>query len=465
MRIVGSQGTNHVLFLPKMSPNEKQNSVLHGYGSVIPDFSQPIENITVHVGREAVLECLVSHLGRYKVGWLKAKDQTILALHKRVITHNTRIDVDHEDNRIWKLKIRHVQESDRGCYMCQINTEEMKKQVGCIDVLIPPDIDDLKTSSDVIVNEGDDAHLLCKANGHPKPEIVWLREDKKTFTIHDPHRNATKRHKVSRYTGESLIMRNVQRHQMGAYLCIASNEVPPAVSKRIILNVNFAPEINVPSQLYGVALGTDVTISCEVQAYPNAINYWMKNDAEMLIHGPKYNITEDIKSNGYERIMLLIVKKWEKSDESHFSCMSTNSLGKADGRIQSYTYYKKTQVERNKDSSDDGGTISSSTSMSMIIESGSTIKSSSSSRESKNSNRRKAERQNYKTMDNNGDTDYYESVNQQQQRIDDFGWNSEGFYGSSASSLMTTPKSFLTTLTLLILQQFIPNIICQKTQF
>jgi len=26
-------------------------------------------------------------------------------------------------------------ESDRGCYMCQLNTEEMKKQIGCIDVL------------------------------------------------------------------------------------------------------------------------------------------------------------------------------------------------------------------------------------------------------------------------------------------------------------------------------------------
>ena len=34
-----------------------------------------------------------------QVGWLKAKDQTILALHHRVITHNSRIDVDHEDNR------------------------------------------------------------------------------------------------------------------------------------------------------------------------------------------------------------------------------------------------------------------------------------------------------------------------------------------------------------------------------
>ena len=106
------------------------------------------------------------------MGWLKAKDQTILALHKRVITHNARIDVDHEedrsvgrlaalnelrlgmgrlyrtnesmiltsnDRRIWQLKIRQVQESDRGCYMCQINTEEMKKQIGCIDVLSESD--------------------------------------------------------------------------------------------------------------------------------------------------------------------------------------------------------------------------------------------------------------------------------------------------------------------------------------
>jgi len=70
-----------------------------------------------------------------QVGWLKAQDQTILALHNRVITHNQRVHVDHEEKRAWKLRIRDVEESDRGCYMCQINTKEMKKQIGCIDVL------------------------------------------------------------------------------------------------------------------------------------------------------------------------------------------------------------------------------------------------------------------------------------------------------------------------------------------
>ena len=52
-------------------------------------------------------------------------------------------------------------------------------------VSVPPEIDDLKTSSDVYVNEGDEASLECHANGHPKPQIKWLREDKANITIYD----------------------------------------------------------------------------------------------------------------------------------------------------------------------------------------------------------------------------------------------------------------------------------------
>ena len=52
-------------------------------------------------------------------------------------------------------------------------------------IAVPPEIDDLKTSSDVHVNEGDEAILECHANGHPKPEIKWLREDKANFTVYD----------------------------------------------------------------------------------------------------------------------------------------------------------------------------------------------------------------------------------------------------------------------------------------
>ena len=44
-------------------------SVLHAsaVGQPKPDFAARIQNITVNVGREAILECHVTHLGRYKV--------------------------------------------------------------------------------------------------------------------------------------------------------------------------------------------------------------------------------------------------------------------------------------------------------------------------------------------------------------------------------------------------------------
>ena len=69
-----------------------------------------------------------------QVGWLKASDQTVLTMHTRVVTHNSRVSVSHDNQRTWHLHIRQVKESDRGCYMCQINTVAMKSQLGCIDV-------------------------------------------------------------------------------------------------------------------------------------------------------------------------------------------------------------------------------------------------------------------------------------------------------------------------------------------
>ncbi|KAG8240123.1 hypothetical protein J437_LFUL007300, partial [Ladona fulva] len=83
--------------------------------------------------------------------------------------------------------------------------------------------------------------------------------------------------------GDNLTLVKLDRKQMGAYLCIASNDVPPAVSKRITLNVNFAPVIKVPNQLLGAPLGTDVHLECYVEAFPNTINYWIKNRGEMLL--------------------------------------------------------------------------------------------------------------------------------------------------------------------------------------
>lgn len=117
------------------------------------------------------------------------------------------------------------------------------------------------------------------------------------------------------YNGTSLRLSKLERKQMGAYLCIASNDVPPAVSKRVSLSVHceynvrsnrvyygyddqsraiimmihlysylrivadpipVAPSVQVTSQLLGAPLGSEVQLQCLVEASPSPVFYWLK---------------------------------------------------------------------------------------------------------------------------------------------------------------------------------------------
>ena len=45
----------------------------------------------------------------------------------------------------------------------------------------------------MVTSEGDDAALACYADGHPRPTVRWLREDKGKFPAHDPKLNHSRR--------------------------------------------------------------------------------------------------------------------------------------------------------------------------------------------------------------------------------------------------------------------------------
>ncbi|XP_036142485.1 lachesin isoform X2 [Monomorium pharaonis] len=311
--------------------------------------------------------CTALHVPRFlKVGWLRTSDQTILSIHTRIVTHNARITVTYESGAssgsasassgatgvtgssqateeivdgTWRLHIRQLKESDRDCYMCQINTSPMISELGCLDIHVPPDIVyGGDTSADLAVAEGDNATLSCRATGHPTPRVSWRREDGEPISIRASTTGGSTFDKHDHYNGSLLHFYRVERRQMGAYLCIASNDVPPAVSKRVTLAVNFAPVVKAPNQLLGAPLGTDVQLECNVEAFPNTINYWVKNqrgtEDEMLLEGPKYNVREE--RTGYTVIMWLLIKKFTERDVGSYKCVSTNSLGKADGTLRLY---------------------------------------------------------------------------------------------------------------------------------
>uniref|UniRef100_A0A1B0CRC5 Putative lachesin n=1 Tax=Lutzomyia longipalpis TaxID=7200 RepID=A0A1B0CRC5_LUTLO len=226
------------------------------------------------------------------VGWVKADTKAIQAIHEQVITHNPRVSVSHSDLNTWNLHIKSVTEEDRGGYMCQLNTDPMKSQIGFLDVVIPPDFISEDTSSDVIVPEGSSVKLTCRARGYPEPIVTWRREDNEEIILKDSQ--GAKQH-VTSFRGEILKLTKLSRGEMGAYLCIASNGVPPSVSKRISLSIH----------------------------------------CEMIVSSGKYHVQENTKSI-YETRMSVTVRNFKKEDVGSYRCIAKNSLGEVDSSIRLY---------------------------------------------------------------------------------------------------------------------------------
>ncbi|XP_043280754.1 lachesin isoform X2 [Venturia canescens] len=298
-----------------------------------PDFLYPLENVTIPQGRDATFTCVVNHLGGYRVAWMKADTKAVLAIHEHVITNNGRLAVTHNDYNTWTLTIKSAKPEDRGVYMCQVNTDPMKSQSAYLEVVIPPDIIYEETSGDLMVPEGGSAKLVCKARGYPKPEIVWRREDRGDIIARDTTGGPKTR--LSTVVGETLTLSKVTRSEMGTYMCIASNGVPPSVSKRMMLHVHFHPMIQVPNQLVGAPKGTNVTLICHVEASPKAINYWTRETGEMIINNHKYSMTEE-KLSVYSVQMRLIIRNLQANDLGGYKCISKNSIGDAEGNIRLY---------------------------------------------------------------------------------------------------------------------------------
>ncbi|KAJ8940941.1 hypothetical protein NQ318_010142 [Aromia moschata] len=110
--------------------------------------------------------------GFLEVAWVRAEDQTILSLHTKVVTHNNRVSVTHDDLETWKLRIRPVKESDRGCYLCQINTPVLKSQRGCLDVFeAHRSADHTKSDPPAFYPDSDSLKYIV--------DIIWLNARKR----------------------------------------------------------------------------------------------------------------------------------------------------------------------------------------------------------------------------------------------------------------------------------------------
>ncbi|XP_063854144.1 protein amalgam-like [Scylla paramamosain] len=295
----------------------------------LPSFVSAIQNVTVSVGRDARLSCVVENLGDYRVAWIYkgTGGRTVLTVATQVITKNPRISATQEA-QAWVLTVTSLTQRDQGVYMCQVNTKPARKQLGYIRVVVPPTIDDKASSSDVSVSEGGEAVLTCEASGDPQPAIRWVREDGQPLP-------ATANASVSEeHLGRSLVLSSASRNASGAYLCIATNGVPPAVSKRILLSVSFPPEVvqQAGDVVVGVAGGVGGVgeLRCRFWAWPRSKVTWLRGPREVNLtrRGMTAATTREEAAWGLWTSELR-VKVRDVEDLGHYRCLVTNQHGDA----------------------------------------------------------------------------------------------------------------------------------------
>jgi len=297
-----------------------------------PEFVEPLQNVTVTAGRDIKLQCSVKHLNSFKVAWIHLERSAILTVQNRVITRNPRISVSHDQHHTWNLHINDIQESDDGGYMCQINTAVAKTRVGHITVVVPPNINDQLSSSDVTAREHSSVTLECNATGSPPLSVRWRREDGRLINI-----NRTLA--VPEWEGTQLNLTKISRLDMAAYLCIASNGIPPIVSKRIPLSVEFAPSVSVPNQLVGVPLGSTVVLDCHLESSPLALHFWNREDGLVLHESAKYrmqSLSGPSATPTYRTHLRLAIANVTSQDYGSYRCIAKNPFGEADGIIKLY---------------------------------------------------------------------------------------------------------------------------------
>ncbi|XP_067666670.1 limbic system-associated membrane protein-like isoform X2 [Haliotis asinina] len=301
---------------------------------VEPRFNVVAKNVTVVTGQTAVLPCSVDFLGEFKVSmvvWLDHRAKLLTFEDRRIIA-DERISLERPYVKEWNLHIRNVKPSDQGTYSCQINTDPVQVRPIRLHVHVPARINRQLSTDDITAKEGETVSLVCNATGVPSPTVTWFRI---LSGIRDKSEAGKERIGVE---GEVLLIYNVTRYCDDVYECVAFNNVPPADSKRMRVNVEFPPEIRLPNKKIGQSRGKETILECIVQAYPIGVTEWKRN-------GKKIDQSWKYRSEVYEddRITITLslrIMDIGEEDYGMYTCEAENLLGGDAEEMQLYEYPK-----------------------------------------------------------------------------------------------------------------------------
>ncbi|XP_078069336.1 peroxidasin homolog isoform X3 [Mustelus asterias] len=164
---------------------------------------------------------------------------------------------------------------------------------------------------DADVTSGNTVYFTCRAEGNPKPEIIWLRNNNALDMKYNPRLNLL--------DDGTLMIQNTQEDDQGVYQCMAKNVAGEVKTPEVILRyfeIPALPAFVIQPQNTEVLVGESVTLECSATGNPQPRITWTRSDGSPLPLDPRYTITS---SGG------LYIQNVVQADGGQYTCHANNN--------------------------------------------------------------------------------------------------------------------------------------------
>lgn len=296
-------------------------------GQQLPRITGISQPIFVKKGENISMYCMAEDIGNNKVVWIHIKDgvNRILTHGADKLTGDPAVSVSQEGDNKFILDVRNVDERDGGLYQCQITSERIVSENVEVFILTMPVINEISMADNGSISEGGEVRLYCNATGSPKPDITWRRKNDEILPMG-----------TREYSGDEMLITNINRNDRGAYTCTATNDVGSDTTE-ISVVVNFVPEVLTPRPRSPASQGSSAELECLFVGHPSLAITWFNEHGEDVTDFGVYKTTNTPSDVNMDELRsMIVISKVNQHHYGKYRCNAKNEVGEIDGFIELY---------------------------------------------------------------------------------------------------------------------------------
>uniref|UniRef100_A0A8C1I841 Cell adhesion molecule-related/down-regulated by oncogenes n=1 Tax=Cyprinus carpio TaxID=7962 RepID=A0A8C1I841_CYPCA len=266
-----------------------------------PQVTVPHSDLLIGLGQLTILECRVTGVPHPDVLWYKGEVQ---------LKPSAVLSMDPQRGI---LSIQQTQDTDAGEYTCvAINSAGSAQGYITLDVGSAPQF--TRKPTDLSADIGTNITLPCHAQGHPKPQVSWRRED--SVQLFSQHRRPST---VTHKTNGDLFITSLWIEDETTYVCEAQNHFGKIQAKaKVTVTGLVSPLIALNPTVVSVIEDQQVTLPCVLLAgNPLPERHWL-HDNGLVTSSPYVSVRRDGS---------LHIERVSQQDGGQYTCLAENVVG------------------------------------------------------------------------------------------------------------------------------------------